>query len=160
MIQHRPHPFARRLWNDGLIGLDHIHPGPQSAQFTRNHIAGHFGARQQDSFPFYASPQTCDYGFGDILLGHDIHLDSMIFNRPPGGGTDGRNLEMREALRLEPKFLQTLPQRLNSVDAGQDQPVVLGQIRQSTVERLERPGPPNFYKGNLHYLRPQIPEAG
>src|SRR4029077_15259418 len=103
-VQRRPQAPARRVRNDALVSFNHIHPSPELAQLTRNHIAGNLRTRQQDSLPSYLSPQAGHYGFGDVLLRHDTHLEAMIFDGPPGGWADRGNLKVRQMSCVKPEL--------------------------------------------------------
>ena len=57
---------------------------------------------------------------------------------------------------LTSEHSHTLPKSFDSVDAGQDQPVVAGEISQRPVQRLVRPRLADFDKRDIQHFRAEI----
>ncbi len=77
----------------------------------------------------------------------------MLLDGLPGRRSDRSDFEMKHRLSTQVKLSQPLPQRVDSVDAGQNEPVVLGEISQGSIQRSIRPGLADLDEGNLKNLR-------
>ena len=120
-----PQPLPRGRRNHSLVSLNHVHPRTQLAQLPRNHVARDLRPRQQHPLPFYIPPQARHHRFRHILLGHNADLHTMLLDGLPGRRSDRSDFEMTHRLSTQVKLSQPLPQRVDSVDAGQNEPVVL-----------------------------------
>jgi len=150
---------ARGCWGYGFVGLHNIDFCAQFPKFARDHIAGDFSARQQDTFPSYLLAQTFNNGFGDIFFGDDGDSQSSLFDSFLRRRADGGDFEVMQALFGEMKFFQSIPDGIDSVHAGEDEPVVGGQILEGGIQRPVRARLADFYEGNLQDIGAEFPQA-
>ena len=61
---------------------------------------------------------------------------------------------------VKSKFSQPLPESFDSVDAGQDQPVVVGDISKCRVQRAVRSRLTDFDEGDFQNFRAEITQVG
>src|SRR5712691_9214884 len=58
------------------------------------------------------------------------------------------------------QFLNALPQGIDPVDAGQNQPIVFADSSQAVVEGFVGAGRANFDERNLQHVRPEQAKSG
>ena len=137
IVQRGSQPGARRFWDHGFVGFDDLHLGTSFTQFARDHIAGNFRAHQQETFAAYLLSQALDNGFGYVLVGNNVYLDSSLGDGIPRGRTNSRDLQTFERLFGEAQMGKSLPHGIHTVDAGEDQPVICAKLLECSIERLE-----------------------
>jgi len=72
--------------------------------------------------------QTVHDGLGNIFFGHGVNFQSVLLYGFSSSRANGRNMKMPEILLPQPKLFHSSMQRLDTIDAGEDEPIVVIEI--------------------------------
>src|SRR5262245_49034748 len=143
-----------------LVSLDHVHIGAPSTQRFGQHVAGLGRPRNQDMpVAHHLRTEKIQTPFGLIARRNKAGFDSRVLQLSRGLRTDGANLQMRErrdrlTLSREPRY-----QRLDSVDAGDDQPIIAGDFANRLIEASKVIGGSYLNGGKLNDRTPEFFES-
>ena len=91
------------------------------------------------AFPAGLGGERLHQALGDVFFGHQVHFQVQILD---GSSVAGPMAQMRAFKRPEivPRPIQAIHEKTHAVHAGEDQPIVAGQMLDGPVERARISG--------------------
>ena len=109
---------------------------------------------------WFRFPQTGNHRFRHVFLRNYIHFQPMLFDGVFGGRADRGNFQVAQVISVEPKIPQPPPESFDSVDAGEDEPIIGGEILKCSVQLSVRARFAYFDERDFEHLRAEITQAG